>query len=207
MLDDHTSDPKQHPQEKRIWKKKNLLLRHNSSFLENLSCPNGDFMWKSRTVNANIQQQPEFQTEAEVQLWVLMLALCRLAGYRLGIWGRRSRKKRTRRKIHEDARRESFHPLPVLQFSRHLLGDATTQQPHQEEDAHAQCYHEQDVVLGGRGHNLHCQVWKALGWRHLQEGVKHVSSTTEGTRKSQVVYCESYVEPEINSLAHKADSE
>lgn len=36
---------------------------------------------------------------------------------------------------------ESFQPLPVLQFSHHLLGDPTTQQAHQEEDAHAQCDH------------------------------------------------------------------
>ena len=42
-----------------------------------------------------------------------------------------------------------FRPLPVLQFSRHPLGDPTAQQPHQEEDAHAQGDHEQDVVLGG----------------------------------------------------------
>ncbi len=55
----------------------------------------------------------------------------------------------------EGARRQSFpkrpsaRALPVLQLSGHSLGDATAQQPHQKEDAHAQCDHEQDVVLGG----------------------------------------------------------
>lgn len=58
--------------------------------------------------------------------------------------------------------------LPVLQFSRHSLRDPTAQQPHQEEDAHAQRDHEQDVVLGGWCHHLDSQVREALGRRHLQ---------------------------------------
>lgn len=61
------------------------------------------------------------------------------------------------------------HPLPVLQFSRHPLGDPTTQQPHQEEDTQAQRDHEQDVVLRGRRHHLHGQIREALCWRHLQD--------------------------------------
>lgn len=55
-------------------------------------------------------------------------------------------------------RRRSARPLPVLQLSRHSFGDAATQQPHQEEDAHAQSDHEQDVVLRRRQHHLHGQV-------------------------------------------------
>lgn len=78
------------------------------------------------------------------------LALCGLAGYR-------------QEEEEEDARGllpsvPSARPLSVLQFSRHLLGDAAAKQTHQEKDAHAQCNHEQDVVLGGRGHHLHSQV-------------------------------------------------
>lgn len=64
---------------------------------------------------------------------------------------------------------ESNRPLPVLQFSRHPLGDAAAQQPHQEEDAHTQRHHQQDVVLGGRRHHLYRQVREALGRRHLQD--------------------------------------
>lgn len=48
--------------------------------------------------------------------------------------------------------------LPVLKFPHHALGDSTAQQPQQEEDTQAQCDHEQDVVLRGRGHHLHCQI-------------------------------------------------
>lgn len=77
----------------------------------------------------------------------------------------------------EDARSQSFHRLPVLQFSCHLLGDPTTQQPHQEEDAQAQCDHEQNVVLGGRCHHLHGQVGEALCWGHLQDGARRQAST------------------------------
>lgn len=59
-------------------------------------------------------------------------------------------------------------PLPVLQFSRHALGEAAAGQPHQEEHAHADRDHQQDVVLGRGGHHLHGQVREALCWRHLQ---------------------------------------
>lgn len=93
----------------------------------------------------------------------MALALCRLADYR---WGSGRGGGRCEQSF---LKRPSAQPLPVLQFSRHSLGDPTAQQPHQEEDAHAQCDHEQDVVLGGRGHHLHGQVGEALGWRHLQD--------------------------------------
>lgn len=62
----------------------------------------------------------------------------------------------------------SDRPLSVLQFSRHSLGDATAQQPDQEEATHAQCDHEQDVVFGWRGYYLHGEVREAICWHHLQ---------------------------------------
>lgn len=104
-------------------------------------------------------------------MWVLALALCRLAG----IWERRRRRGWEEEEEEEGARSQSFpqcpsaRPLPVLQLSGHSLGDPTAQQPHQEEDAHAQCDHQQDVVLRGRCHHLHSQVREALRRRHLQD--------------------------------------
>lgn len=48
--------------------------------------------------------------------------------------------------------------LPVLQFSGHAFGEAAADQPDQEEHAHAERDHQQDVVLGRGGHHLHGQV-------------------------------------------------
>lgn len=64
--------------------------------------------------------------------------------------------------------REGGGRLPVLQFSGHALGEAAAEQPDQEEHAHAERHHQQDVVLGRGGHHLHGQVREALGRRHLQ---------------------------------------
>lgn len=91
---------------------------------------------------------------------VLALALCRSAGYK--------RRKKRRETASHSRGFVGEGPLPVLQFSRHALGEAAAGQPHQEEHAHADRDHQQDVVLGRGGHHLHGQVREALCWRHLQ---------------------------------------
>lgn len=66
----------------------------------------------------------------------------------------------------EEEEEKASHPrrsgeeqlLPVLQFSGHAFGEAAADQPHQEEHAQAERHHQQDVVLGRRGHHLHGQV-------------------------------------------------
>lgn len=77
------------------------------------------------------------------------LALCRSAGYK-------RRKKRRGKESFERLLRPG--PLPVLQFSGHPLGEAAAGQADQEEHAHAERDHQQDVVLGWGGHHLYGQV-------------------------------------------------
>lgn len=62
--------------------------------------------------------------------------------------------------------------LPILQFPGDAFGDAAAQQAHQEKDAHGQCYHQQDVVLGWWHHHLEGQVCEAISWSHLSENIK-----------------------------------
>lgn len=99
-------------------------------------------------------------SEGGFRMCGLALALCRSAGYK------RREKRRGGRESFGRFRRAA--PLPVLQFSRHPLGEAAADQPDQEEHAHAERDHQQDVVLGWGGHHLHGQVGEALCWRHLQ---------------------------------------
>lgn len=72
--------------------------------------------------------------------------------------------------------------LPVLQFPRHALGEASTDQPDQEQHAHAERDHQQDVVLGGRGHHLHGQVGEAFCWRHLQARQRRAAAAAGSSR-------------------------
>lgn len=71
-------------------------------------------------------------------------------------WLREEGEKKGNRESLERFRRAA--PLPVLQFSRHPLGEAAADQTHQEEHTHAERDHQQDVVLGRGGHHLHRQV-------------------------------------------------
>ena len=60
--------------------------------------------------------------------------------------------------------------LPVLELLCGALGDASAEQAKQEQHAHPQADHGQDVVLRGGGHHLHGQVREPLCWGHLGAG-------------------------------------
>lgn len=71
-------------------------------------------------------------------------------------WLQEEEEKKGERESFERFRRGA--PLPVLQFSRHPLGEAAADQADQEEHTHAERDHQQDVVLGWGGHHLYGQV-------------------------------------------------